>query len=92
VLVVSDPRGDSSWLSKQPFPSVIIRRGVAGSQQDSVPFETGMEAAAYLGFIVQNYDDLPTRMLFCHDEKILWPLSMVRTCRGRWRASSLHVV
>jgi len=38
----------------------------------NVPVNKGMEASAYLKYILDYYDDLPDRVFFCHDEEYSW--------------------
>jgi hypothetical protein len=77
VVVGSESASTStstSWYKRQPFPYVLepLDDSVA-----STSFTRG-KAAAYLGFIVDNYDRLPNRIVFTHTNSLSTAVSQVR--------------
>jgi hypothetical protein len=81
VLVVASFGEDSSWVEQQPFPYVIVTKGLPEGTPNNVPFNKAQEADGYLAFILQNYDDLPPRMIFCHNHNKAWHIDGV-CCRA----------
>jgi hypothetical protein len=77
VVVGSESASTStstSWYKQQPFPYVLepLDDSVA-----STSFTRG-KAAAYLWFIVDNYDRLPNRIVFTHTNSLSTAVSQVR--------------
>lgn len=69
TVVTSHWKEDLTWLTKSPFPVVLIDK--VGS--DPSPFvaqhvipNQGREASAYIKYIVENYDSLPEAVAFIH--------------------------
>jgi len=72
VLLLAHWDEDYSWLVHQPFPAIIYEKKPPRNKQagkHGVPFNAGNEASAYLKYIVDYYDDLPTRTIFLHSHR-----------------------
>jgi hypothetical protein len=78
VVVVTTFGEDTSWLTRQPFPFVTMVKLQPEGTPNNVPFNKGKEADGYLAFIIRNYDDLPPRMVFCHNHNTGWHIEGVR--------------
>jgi hypothetical protein len=77
VVVVASFGEDESWLAEQPFPYVVMSKTLPAGAPNSVAINKAQEADAYIAFILQNYDDLPPRMIFCHNHNIAWHIDGV---------------
>jgi hypothetical protein len=72
VVVAAKAAASGGLLSQQPIPFVVMTAGYPPGSPDNVPFIGGGEVAAYLAFIVQNYDDMPLHTVFVDDPKLTW--------------------
>ncbi len=59
VVIVAEARDGAPWLAEAPYKSVILPASPSGN-----------EAVAILQFILDNYDDLPPRMIFVNGASI----------------------
>ena len=76
VVVVSGRPTDADWLSAQPYPFVIMTKGLPEGTPNNLVINKGREASSYLQFIVENYHDLPPRMVFLHGHNASWHLKV----------------
>lgn len=66
VLVVSCHYGeDVSWLARLPYPHVVYSKTDPAADR-YLPRNVGVEAEAFLTFIVEQYDRLPRTAVFVH--------------------------
>ena len=73
VLVLAKYDEDTSWVSQQPYPYVIMTKDKSlGDVRDNVMMNKGQEADCYIKFILDNYDDLPPRMIFMQAHQVSW--------------------
>lgn len=80
VIVVAHWNEDLEWLENPPGDCDIVIMDKEGSAPHSIPKSTryiatrtkniGLEASAYLQFIVDNYDRLPSRLAFIHGHEM----------------------
>jgi len=72
VIVSSHYNEDLEWLNKSPWKVVICDKpGASSSSFRSDPSCTldvnrGREASSFLKYIIENYDNLPSKMAFIH--------------------------
>jgi hypothetical protein len=68
-IVTSHWKEDLTWLTKSKFPVILIDKEGADPSPitpQHVITNQGMEASAYLKYIVENYDSLPDAVAFIH--------------------------
>jgi hypothetical protein len=72
-LVLHHFREDLSWLQNIKYPYSIYSRSLQNSK-DTVHLnhDKGVEAYAYLQYIVDNYDALPEVVIFVHGHRQSW--------------------
>lgn len=61
---VRDPVESVAWLSNQPYPYVIVTSTEAAGGANTPTADNSGASAAYMHFIVQQYDNLPAVMMF----------------------------
>ena len=99
IMVVSHFSEDLQWLFRRsPVPVVVCGR--RGEQEHPFPQSNcymdvnfGLEASAYLAFIVRNYDSLPNPVMFVHGHERSWHQvsDLLEEARlGRWRGRSYY--
>lgn len=74
-IVLAHSEGDASWVTRVAVPVAVCNKAGSVPLPETVlpkpfcsPNETyGREASAYLSYIVNRYDMLPTRVAFVHD-------------------------
>jgi len=71
VIVSSHFSENLSWLQEATSPVVICSKKLESINCSRLP-NKGMDASAYLQFIIQNYDNLPQRMAFIHGHEASW--------------------
>jgi hypothetical protein len=72
-LVVHHFREDLSWLQNINFPYTIYSRSLQdGNNVVHLNHDRGVEAYAYLQYIVDNYDALPEVVIFVHGHRTSW--------------------
>lgn len=72
-VIVHHYNEDLTWLKNINYPYTIYSR--TQKNQENVNFldhDKGVEAFAYLKFIIDNYDNLPENMIFVHAHRISW--------------------
>ena len=79
TIVVAHFKEDLSWLEKSPYPVVVCDK--AGALQPSpfqsdpkcsLPVNLGREAASYLKYIIEYWDELPEHVAFIHGHEDAW--------------------
>jgi hypothetical protein len=74
-IVTSHWKEDLTWLTKSPFPVILIdKEGAAPSPlipQHIIP-NKGQETPVYLKYIIENYDTLPDFVAFIHGHENAW--------------------
>ena len=79
VVVVAKYDEDTSWLPQQPHPYVVITKDKSlGNVRHNVMINKGQEGDNYIKFILDNYDDLPPRMIFVQPHLEAWHNPKVR--------------
>lgn len=59
IILVAEARDDAPWLADAPYKSIMLPKS-----------PTGNEAVPLLRFILDNYDDLPPRIIFVNGGSI----------------------
>jgi hypothetical protein len=63
---------DLHWLDQQPFPYTVMVKGLPAGTPNNIPVNRGRDSSSHLQFLVENYDDLPPRMIFVHGHNSSW--------------------
>jgi len=73
-LVFSRFREDIDWIAQylSDYPHAIYTREPYGGGPYNLLPNKGNEAAVYMHWIVQNYDDLPPHVMFLHAHRFSW--------------------
>ena len=80
MLVVAQASYHVEWTKGQPYPVTIMFKGRPDGTPNNTPITTkGREALSYLQYIIDNYHNLPDRMIFMHDHDSNWHIT-VRLC------------
>jgi hypothetical protein len=70
TIVVARWREDTAWVDEffGDWPHVVVTPGLQ-SHTFTTPVNRGNEAAAFISYIVANYDNLPANMAFVHGHR-----------------------
>lgn len=77
ILVVAAHDEPLDWLSLQPYQPIVMVKGRPEGTPNNLVKNYGREAASYLQFIIEHYDNLPPRMIFVHGHNSSWHLKDV---------------
>lgn len=77
LIVISRYERDTAWTRRftdKGFITLIYEHGEKGSPNNpyNLGINKGKEAAAYLKYIIDKYDSLPTYTVFLHDKLFSW--------------------
>lgn len=80
IIVVSHFNDDLSWIVNQTkYDYIVYSKNESSVLQYKIEpsklkimINRGMEASAYLKFIIDNYNNLPDHVAFCHGHEFSW--------------------
>lgn len=71
-ILIAHHNKDISWVNEITSNVNIIIYSTADKSKVFVSPNKGMDANMYLRYIIDNYDNLPDKTLFCHHHKTDW--------------------
>lgn len=66
------------------FPIILVGHEVGLQHRHNVPSGRGRDAAAYIKFILDNWDDLPNHMLFMHPHEQSYHIDVSEALVCHW--------
>lgn len=67
-----DVSGFASRIEERFGARVLKYYKCRPNEPHNVPVNKGLEASAYLKYVLDHYDSMPEKVFFCHDEEYSW--------------------
>jgi len=73
TIIIARYKEDSSWVSKfNNYKTIVYEKETPDAGIYNIPVNKGGEASAYLKYIVDHYDNLPTHVVLIHCHEYSW--------------------